>query len=90
MKFKANAEAYSAPEPEAMADLACCYFYGSNTAVDTSKAIEWFTKAVEHDDSYSMHNLGVIYYTGEGGKAWSAERAYNKYGWQYLKKKAFP
>jgi TPR repeat protein len=37
-------------------------------AVDTEKAIHWYTRAAEHGHGEAINNLGVLYITGHGGR----------------------
>lgn len=52
---------------KAMNYLGTMYQYGFGaTEPDIAKAMEWFEKAVELDNTTAMLNLGVIYYYGYG------------------------
>lgn len=42
------------------------YFYGNGVSIDYSKCIEWYEKAAELGNIYSMSQLGFLYYNGKG------------------------
>lgn len=50
---------------EATRKIGVCYYYGTITKEDKTKAIEYFKKAADNDEMVSQHNMGVIYYDGE-------------------------
>jgi hypothetical protein len=46
--------------------LGICCDYGHGTDQDYTKAIEWYTKSSEQENSLAMSNLGYCYRNGEG------------------------
>jgi TPR repeat protein len=43
-----------------------CYDYGQGTDQDSTKAVEWYTKSSEQENSPAMSNLGVRSAKGQG------------------------
>jgi len=43
-----------------------CYDFGKGTDQDYTKAVEWYTKSSEQENSIAMSNLGVCYHNGQG------------------------
>ena len=43
-----------------------CYRFGFGTDQDHTKAVEWYTKSSEQENSGAMNNLGVRYEKGQG------------------------
>ena len=43
----------------------CCYS-GHGTDQNYTKAVEWYTKSSEHENSLAMNNLGIRYQRGQG------------------------
>jgi TPR repeat protein len=46
--------------------LGICCRYGHGTDQDHTKAVEWYTKSSEQENSLAMNNLGVRYKNGQG------------------------
>ena len=46
--------------------LGYCYHCGRGTDQDHTKAVEWFTKSSEQENSVAMYSLGACYKNGEG------------------------
>jgi TPR repeat protein len=46
--------------------LGDCYRCGQGTAQDYTKAVEWYTKSSEQENSLAMNSLGVRYKNGQG------------------------
>ncbi len=56
-----------AGDVEAMADLGCAYFRGTELRYDPHEACKWWTMAAEAGHVGSMYNLGILY-TGDISK----------------------
>eukprot|EP00475_Leptophrys_vorax_P041044 TRINITY_DN77092_c0_g1_i1.p1 TRINITY_DN77092_c0_g1~~TRINITY_DN77092_c0_g1_i1.p1 ORF type:complete len:468 (-),score=128.99 TRINITY_DN77092_c0_g1_i1:51-1454(-) len=66
-----NSLMVSAAAGDAFSQYCLGYGYDSGElvgAVDTQKAIEWYTKAAASGHGEAMNNLGVLYITGHGGR----------------------
>ena len=46
--------------------LGVCYDYGSGTDQDHTKAVEWYTKSSEQENSRAMCSVGICYEMGYG------------------------
>jgi TPR repeat protein len=46
--------------------LGDCYRCGNGTDQDDTKAVEWYTKSSEQENSIAMNNLGYCYENGQG------------------------
>jgi TPR repeat protein len=47
-------------------NLGRMYQNGAGVAVDTGKALEWYTKAAAQGNENAQYNLGVMYHNGDG------------------------
>ncbi len=62
-------------DPFAQQELGSRYLKGKGFDPDTTKAIEWFKKAVDQDLPQAIYNYAVLYYNGIGFE-WNPYEAY--------------
>lgn len=66
-QFKERVKLANEGNKRAQYKLGIAYLRGSETKVDVTKAIHWFTKASEQGYTKAMHKLGMIYYLNKAG-----------------------
>ncbi|MCX8581385.1 sel1 repeat family protein [Gilliamella sp. B3482] len=42
------------------------YEEGEGVEVDKEKALFWYKKSIDNGNTEAMHNLGIMYYKGDG------------------------
>ncbi|WP_416380394.1 tetratricopeptide repeat protein [Gilliamella sp. B3482] len=46
--------------------LSRMYEEGEGVEVDKEKALFWYKKSIDNGNTEAMHNLGIMYYKGDG------------------------